>query len=342
MQYVLIFFFMLFSWTVQSLTLLPDYPKVYTVQPGDTLWSIASKYLEQPWDWRALWRANPFIKNPSRLYPGAVLELRFYQQRPYIRVLSNGTLKLSPNMRPLPLERAILPIPLMDIKPFLNASLVMDQDRLQNAPYIVALMGEHMLGGQGDEVYVENLHPRTDLPGGTTISYAIYRPGCPYYEPETQRLLGYKASLVGYGQLVRPGEPSVVLLTEITAGIKLKDRVMLNDFPEFKLYFEPKTPRGQVEGKIIEMPPDNYTQGAVGLVAIIDRGQDKGLEAGDVLAIYSPPRVVPDPLHQGKPVLIPRERVGELMIFRTFSKTSFALVVRSTRAVHLLDIVTNP
>ncbi|HCA89284.1 MAG TPA: signal peptidase, partial [Legionellales bacterium] len=95
-----------------------------------------------------------------------------------------------------------------------------------------------------------------------------------------------------------------------------------------------------IKASIIDLPP-NYTQGAVGLVATLNRGQDAGLEAGDVLAIYKRKRIINDPL-TGQALVLPKERLGELMIFRTFSQTSFALVVRSTRAIHLHDVVTNP
>ncbi|KTD46827.1 LysM domain-containing protein [Legionella rubrilucens] len=352
MRYLLILLCFFLSFDLQAFSSAPhvtslrsDYPRRYVVQPGDTLWSIATTYLNRPWEWKALWHANPTIKNPNRLYPGAVLELNFYHRHPYLKVLSNGTIKLSPHMRPMPSDAAIPPIPLMDIKPFLNASLVMDKNLLAQAPYIVAFTGEHMLGGQGDEVYVKKLHPSRKMPRGATISYAVYRPECPYVEPVTHRPLGYKATLVGYGELVRGGEPATILLTEITEGVKIRDRVMLNDFPEFKLNFLPKTPSYPIRGSIIDLPgglPSGSTQGAVGLVAVIDRGDDAGLEPGDVLAIYSEQRLIRDPLNRQEEILLPRERVGEMMIFRVFSKTSFALVVRSTRAVHLLDKVTNP
>jgi hypothetical protein len=311
------------------------------VQPGDTLWSIANKYLEHPWDWKMLWHSNPRIQNPNRLYVGAVLEVRFHQGEPYFRVHSNGTIKLSPHARPSSLGQTVLPIPLMDIKPFLNASLVMNKDLLTNAPYIVAFMGEHLLGGQGDEVYVKKLHPSPIMPEGATISYAVYRANCPLIKPVTQEVLGYKATLVGYGELVRGGDPAVMLLTSITEGVKLTDKVLLNDFPDFNLYFEPKAPLYPIDATIIDLPPA-YTQGAVGLVAIIDQGQNSGLEAGDVLGIYSPPHRVQDPLQRKKIVIIPRERIGEMMVFRTFSKTSLALVVRSIRAIHLGDIISKP
>jgi len=335
---ILLFFVSSFA---NALSLRDDYPRRYVVQPGDTLWEIAGKYLGNPWEWKILWHANPKIHNPSRLYPGAIIELRYYHRNPYLRVLSNGTIKMSPFIRPRPIEDAIPAIPLLDIKPFLNSSLIMDRDRLQNAPYVVAYMGERMLGGQGDELYVKKLHPDKTMPRGATISYAVYRPGCPYIDPRTQELLGYKATMVGYAELVRGGEPATILLTEITEGVKIKDRVMLNDYPEFNLYFEPSAPLYPIEARIIELPPA-YTQGAVGLVAVINKGQNAGLEAGNVLGIYSPRRVVPDPLKQDHSVLLPRERTGELMIFRTFTKTSLGLVVRSSQTVHLMDIVTNP
>ncbi|HAF87733.1 MAG: signal peptidase [Legionellaceae bacterium] len=340
MRYFLGLLLITLSFNTFCLTLKPDAPKRYVVKPKDTLWDIANRYLAHPWEWKKLWYANPQIKNPKRLYVGAVIYLDYYQKRPYLQVLSNGTIKLSPHIRPMQLGQPIPAIPLTDIQPFLNASLVMDKDKLQQAPYVVAFIGEHMLGGQGDEVYVKNLCAPHSLPAETTVPYTLYRPGKAYIEPISQRVLGYKATLVGYGQLVKAGNPATILLTEITEGVRLKDRVMLDDFPEFKLYFEPKAPNFPIKASIIDLPP-NYTQGAVGLVATLNRGQDAGLEAGDVLAIYKRKRIINDPL-TGQALVLPKERLGELMIFRTFSQTSFALVVRSTRAIHLHDVVTNP
>ncbi|MGQ3888444.1 LysM peptidoglycan-binding domain-containing protein [Legionella sp. CNM-1927-20] len=347
MQYVLIIVCLLLSFCAEALSLRADYPKRYIVKPGDTLWSIANCYLHRPWEWKELWYANPQIKNPDRLYAGAILELRFFKKNPYIRVLANGTIKLSPYVRPYLLGEPILPIPLADIKPFLNDSLIMDDNRLAKAPYVVAYVGERMLGGQGDEIYVRRLHRAPEACDDTTIAYAIYRPNCPYKDPKTKKILGYKANLVGYGQLVKGGEPATVLITEVIEGVRIGDRVLFNDFPAFNLNFLPKTPVYPLRGVIIDVLPE-YTQGAVGLVTVINRGQDAGLEPGDVLGIYSPAHLIRDPkdcynpLKCSKSVLLPRERLGEAMIFRVFTQTSFALVVRSIRAIRLGDIVTNP
>lgn len=341
MRILLLIIFTLASFSTHAVLLHDSYPKKYVVKHGDTLWSIANQYLKKPWEWKSLWRANPQIKNPNRLYPGAILVLDFYKSTPYLKVLSNGTIKLSPAMRPMPLENAVPPIHLSDIKPFLNSSLIIDHDFLVNAPYVLAYSGERLLGGQGDEIYVKNLKPNPQLPAGVTISYALFRQGGPYIDPINDQILGYKASLVGYGELLRKGEPATLLLTTINEGIRLGDRVMPNNQPEFNLYFEPQAPSMPVTGSIIELPGD-YTQGATGLVAVLNRGQDAALKPGDVLGVFSKARVVRDPVDLNQTVTLPKERIGEVMVFRSFSHTSFALVVRSIRTIHLGDTVGNP
>lgn len=345
MRFPLFLICFLFASLNYGLSLRPDSPPRYVVQHGDSLWSISSRYLKNPWEWKSLWNANPNIKNPNRLYPGAILVLDYYRSTPYIRVLSNGTIKLSPNMRPSPLDEAVPPIPLGEIRPFLNESLILDEDILNRAPYVVAFMGEHMVGDQGTEIYVKGLHPSTELPLGGTIAYSIFRAGKNYLDPITNKILGYKAALVGYGELIAGGDPATVLLTSINAGIIKEDKVLINDSPEFDFTFQPATPTSKVSGFIIELPdgmPDGNSQSAIGGVAVISIGANAGLQSGDVLGIYKKEREVKDPKNRLIPIKLPPERIGEAMIFRTFTQTSFALIVRSTRPVYLLDVVTNP
>ena len=48
---------------------------VYTIQKGDTLWDISSKFLRDPFLWPKLWEKNPYITNPHWIYPGNKVRL---------------------------------------------------------------------------------------------------------------------------------------------------------------------------------------------------------------------------------------------------------------------------
>jgi hypothetical protein len=325
--------------TLWALSLIENAPQRYVVKEGDTMWSIASQYLSGPWEWKSLWRANPQIKHPAHLYPGYVIALKYFQGKPYLQVSGKRTVKLSPYIRTLPPDNPIPPIPLSDIKPFLDGSVILDRDTLKNAPYVVGFTTEHMLGSQGDEIYVKNLSPPRP-PRGVTFSYAIYRPCGKFNDSFTKCPVGYMAQLIGYAELVKGGDPATILITDIEEGVKLADRVVPNTYPDFDLNFLPKTPKRPVSGKIIDIPGD-YNQGAVGLVAVINRGKDSGLEPGDVLAILEVGKSVKSPLCPDC-VKLPVERIGEIMVFRTFRHTSFGLVVRSIRAIQMGNKVASP
>ncbi len=51
--------------------------QTHVVQPGDTLWDLTARFLNNPWYWPKVWSYNPQLTNPHFLYPGEVV--RFYQ-----------------------------------------------------------------------------------------------------------------------------------------------------------------------------------------------------------------------------------------------------------------------
>ena len=86
----------------------PDAPDRYTVVPGDTLWSIASRLLKSPWRWPELWEMNRAqIRNPHRIYPGDVIVLERKGSEVFAWL---ETTRLSPQVRVEMVESASIPV----------------------------------------------------------------------------------------------------------------------------------------------------------------------------------------------------------------------------------------
>ena len=52
--------------------------KEYKVKGGDTLWDISNKELQDPFLWPKIWKNNPEISNPDRIYPGQSIKIPLY------------------------------------------------------------------------------------------------------------------------------------------------------------------------------------------------------------------------------------------------------------------------
>jgi hypothetical protein len=81
-------------------------------------------------------------------------------------------------------------------------------------------------------------------------------------------------------------------------------------------------------------------------VVVLNRGAREGIEAGHVLAVYKAgdtisDSVMPEKLRndQNTVVTLPDEYAGEAMVFKVFEKVSYAIVLKATRAIHVLDKV---
>src|SRR5690606_11807238 len=68
----------------------------HTVVHDDTLWDLAQRYFQDPWDWRTIWEANrSAIDDPNLIYPDQVLVIPGI---PADRTADAGT----PGDRPVP------------------------------------------------------------------------------------------------------------------------------------------------------------------------------------------------------------------------------------------------
>lgn len=325
---------------VQAQVQLKDgHPERYTVVAGDTLWDISGKFLSQPWKWPQIWRANPQVHDPDLIYPGDTLTLIYVDGQPRIvanRGESRGTIKLSPRVRSTPIAEAIPTIPLGAINAFLLNNRIMDAAKqFDDAPYVVAGNGERVLSGAGDRIYARG-HFSPDH-----VSYGIFRKGKTYFDPETNVPLGINADDIGSGEVVaNEGDIATVQMQRSTQEVRLGDRLFVSEERAINSTFVPSEPQQEIRGVIIDVPR-GVTQIGEFDVVTLDRGKLDGLSEGNVLAIYKTGEKVRDRI-TGEQVKIPDERAGLLMVFRTYNRLSYAMVLHATRSLAVNDKVRNP
>lgn len=325
---------------VQAQVQLRDgHPESYTVVAGDTLWDISGKFLSQPWKWPQLWRANPQVHDPDLIYPGDTLNLIYVDGQPRIvvnRGESRGTIKLSPRVRSTPIAEAIPTIPLGAINAFLLNNRIIDNARqFEVAPHVVAGPGERVLSGAGDRIYARGQFE----PGH--VSYGIYRKGKTYVDPVSGVALGINADDIGSGEVIATeGDVATLQMQRSTQEVRLGDRLFVSEERRINSTFVPSEPQQPVDGTIIDVPR-GVTQIGEFDVVTIDRGRLDGLAEGNVLAIYKTGETVRDRVN-GDQVKIPDERAGLLMVFRTYERLSYAMVLHATRSLAVQDKVRNP
>lgn len=313
------------------------HPQRYTVVKGDTLWDISARFLQRPWKWPQIWHVNPQVRNPHLIYPGDVLSLVYVDGQPRL-TLERGdrTVKLSPRVRATPLMEAVPPIPLEAINSFLLANRIVDSaEAFERAPYIVAGNAERVISGKDDRVYARGRFPN-DEP-----VYGIYRQGRTYVDPQTREVLGINADDIGTGvRIGEEGDITTLRLTRSTQEIRIADRLFSTEERALTSSFMPSEPLRTIDGLILDVPR-GVTQIGLYDVVTLNKGRRDGLAEGNVLAIYKSGETVRDRV-TGEHVKIPDERAGLLMVFRTYDKLSYGLILQASRQMAVLDRVRNP
>lgn len=161
--------------SAQEVSVRDDHPQQYTVVKGDTLWDIAGRFLDEPWQWPAIWQANEHIENPHLIYPGDVVSLVYIDGKPVLQVAREGvtsapaprvdnsgkeTVKLSPQIRRVDRSDPINAIPLDAIKPFLRDIRVLDPAEYEGLPYIVANEEARLTATHTDLTFARGLNAR--------------------------------------------------------------------------------------------------------------------------------------------------------------------------------------
>lgn len=316
----------LVSAQAQTLQLSPNAPATYTVKDGDTLWGISSIFLEDPWRWPEVWQVNSTISDPDLIYPGDTLSLVYVDGSPRV-VLERGTrptVRLSPQVREVPLLSPIPAIPRQALSGFLVENRIVDIETFESSPYILASAAGNLIVGAGHEVYA-----RGNWESGVN-SYDVFRLGVAYEDDMADEFLGQEAINLGSVEIVSDegGDLRKALVSSSKEELKAGDRLLPRQANPISPSFFPSTPDGTFEGQIVGLL-NNESKAAQFESVVMNLGLRDGLKPGDVLSIYKAGETVRDPV-SGKRVELPSAEIGILMTYKTFDKLSYGVVLSLT------------
>lgn len=350
--------------------LAPNAPDQYVVKRGDTLWGIAGVYLRRPWSWPQLWGMNKqAIANPHLIYPGQTLYLE--RQDGFARLSTSSaknrapgeleTVRLSPSIRSESVSDLALPtLKAHLIEPFLVEPLVVEAAVLEQAPRIIATADERVLMTTGDRAYARGdaADPMRAEPGQPRI-YRIVREAVPLKDPLTQTILGYEAQYVGKAELIR-GEtteetangkggivseyvPATMDILSAKEAIRAGDR-LLPEPPRAFMSYVPHAPNIDVDARVVSIyGGDAVVNAAQNQVISINLGEEDGIQAGDVLSLMTQGDRIKDTTDPARPTIkLPSESNGTAIVFRTFERVSYALILDVLTAVRVGDRLVNP
>jgi LysM repeat protein len=329
-----------------AVVLAKDAPDKHVVVRGDTLWDISAKFLATPWKWPEVWQMNrDQIRNPHLIYPGDVVYLDKSGANPRLRLgkaIGNGEAvavgpnKLEPLVRSEPIDRAPIPtISSQAIEAFLNRPLIVEENGLNTAPRIIGGSEARLYLSSGDKVYVRGF----TKPAEVGSDWHIYRPAKPLLDPDTRKPLAYEAIYVGSAKFEKAGDPATMRVTGIQEEIGEGDRLVLAERAK-SFNYSPKPPEKAVTGKILSIYK-GVSQAGKNSVIAMSTGKADGIDVGTVLVIKQVGRLVTDRQTSEK-LRLPDESIGHVLIFRTFDKISYGLIMDSSGFPVVGDKVTNP
>jgi len=266
------------------------------------------------------------------------------------------------------------------IEPFLTEPLVVDDiDSFTQAPRLVALRNQdRVLVVKGDRAYALGPDNAPLLKGAArSEDYRVFRTAKPLKDPVTGEVLGFEGQYVGRVNLVRSqgatdevieagasGQPAtgevyptavvddggprhvaIPATVDVVANkeeMRAGDRLLPEPPQQYRNYV-PRAPAQPVDARVVAVYGDAVRFAGNNQVVTINKGERDGMHSGDVLALMSTgPRLVDKTDGRREAIQLPDERNGLGMVFRTFNRVSYVLVMQVSSPVQVGDKLSNP
>jgi LysM repeat protein len=319
----------------------PEAPsQIHTVEKGDTLWDLSSKYLGSPWYWPKVWSYNPQIANPHWIYPGN--QVRFYP--------GNGeetparAEQVAGDEDELQAGQAIegddevqmvrLPVEIKTREIVLKDGFVTPNE-VDAAGTLVASYAESEMLSPPDIVYLE-FKDRSAVQVGA--SYLVYRTVGKIHHPRTGKFLGYQTQVLGTVKVNRTSDPKVratieKAFDEIGRGARIG--------PARERLFETVAPVPNAVAlkdlTVVAQLETSLTMAGEQVRVLVDAGSAQGVQVGNVFTVIR--QVDPilssvgvDP-SANQDTSLPVEEVGRCMAVDVRETVTTCLLLRSFREV---------
>jgi hypothetical protein len=339
------------------------HPDTYVVRKGDTLWDISARFLKKPWLWPEIWQANPQVKNPHLIYPGDVLSLAYLDrvvgQQPGPR--QEAPINAIPLDQVEPFLKQLSVVDEIDSLPYVVS---LEDNRLRATTGQIAYvrgLDQAQVGQRWAVVRptvryalpkpTEDLNANGDvMPGSGNLWKDFTVP------TKRQATLGYELAQLNVGTVTRLATGNVEVTTLTLQGrvdgreVRAGDRLVPVEANPYDLQFYPHVPAAQTEGLDIRIlaVTDMFSAGGPRDVIALSAGRADGVDNGTVVSLWRQGRHVAhrmqypnssrmdDALSTGAGrVTLPDEYAAHAMVFRTFDKVSYALVMQGVKPVHV-------
>jgi nucleoid-associated protein YgaU len=341
-------------------------PDTYTVRPGDTLWDLSGRFLNNPWYWPKVWSYNPEITNAHWIYPGNVV--RFFP------ATEEAPARVEPvpagEVAAAPAEEPVAPRELEDLSRAERGKApdYGDEDA-------VAVVGPHKVGyvaprgvqarrdtfvtvrelERSGEVTAafedkailtihDRLYARLAEPAKVGQVLTLFRTVRPVQHPRTGNRIGYQTRLLGSARVVAQDEKATTLVvTRAVDTIERGDRISPAADRLVKMVARRPNQR-QLSGLIVASEIEAAWMSADNHLVFVDKGRTDGVEEGNVFTVTR----AGDPyghvlsaktLAPPEDARLPTEDIGELLVLDAKENFSTALVLRSLRELFAGDRV---
>ena len=336
------------------------HPDTYVVRKGDTLWDISARFLKKPWLWPEIWQANPQVKNPHLIYPGDVLSLAYLD-----RVVAQPGPRREAPITGIPLDQVepfLKQLSVVDDVKSLPFVAGLEDDRLRatsgQVAYVRGLEGAAV--GQRWSVVRPTVRyalpkPTEDLTANGDVTPGIGNLWKDFFVPSKRnQTLGYELAQVNVGTVTKVASgkvdvTTIALQTQVGGReVRIGDRLVPVEANPYDLQFFPHVPAAQTEGLDIRVlaVADMFLSGGPRDIVAISAGSADGIDNGTVVSLWRQGRHVAnrmkypgssrmdDSLSDGAGrITLPDEYAAHAMVFRTYDKVSYALVMEGVKPV---------